>query len=277
MDEEELNTQDDELKDIVVIDEDEFYDEQDEKEPEGAKEEQQESGDQPQASGPSAELLAARQEAAALREQLARQVPSYSAPQVDFAKREVELFDQQKALAIEYQSLLEGGKLTPEKHAEVEKKSRDIQVEINSVAVKKELQGRQASDSDHQLSLHYARLYGDVQQNPSANSYARSQYQMLVAQGEPDSPTTVDKAMNEARIKFGMVKGKPTAKDKDQLMGTSGGGSRKRQPDNRVKFDKATSIMATEMFLDATGDVETAKKLFAKKILLPARRKKLNR
>lgn len=263
-----------ELDDVVVIDEDreepsgEFDDVQ--------VEEQQLEQQVHVPDNSSSELAAARAEIAQLRalqgQQLQQQ--NYTPQPSNMERREQELYNQQDALVIEYENLLQNKTLTTEKHADLKQRSRQLTTELNTVAAERALERNRGSIQQAASQARYNSMYSDVKSNPKALRYGRGQYEIMVAKGAPDNEETVERAMNEARIEFGMIKGKPTANDRAQLMGTNGGGGRRKAADNTFKFDKSTTIMANSMFGDqAGGDVELAQKMWAKKIGIPARKR----
>lgn len=222
------------------------------------------------------ELLAARAERDALRAQMASRQPAAVQPAPDTAlqTREKELFDQQDALGAEYETLTSSGALTTEKHAELKEKSRSIQSQLYQVGAQRAAVADRPNQVRAQQNARYQSLYSDVYANKSATRFGEGRYHLLVAQGAPEDDSTVERAMNEARIQYGMVKGKPTDNDRALMSGVGGGGGRTKAPSNTVKFNKPLTQMAVEMYGDATnGDVTEAKKLFAKRIVLPNRRK----
>jgi hypothetical protein len=195
--------------------------------------------------------------------------PNYNQPnQPDpFAAEEASINDQERALGIQWEAYKAANQLTPERLKEFDTKSRDMNQRKANIAARRSLQELMPQILRAQQAQQFQMQYSDVVSNPNAQNWAKGRYQQLLAEGAVDGPALVDRAMNDARVKFKMVSGRmaPTEQDKNQLMGTNGGGGRHVE-DNRVKMGKAEKIMAMSMYGDRfNGDEKKAYAEWAKK------------
>lgn len=159
--------------------------------------------------------------------------------------------ERERALGIQWEAHKRSKTLTKELLDEFDGKSRALQQERVNIATQRAIAAAMPQMLQATQQQHYAREYGDVQSNPAANRYARGQYDMLVAQGAPESPETVARAMNAARMQFRMPTARytPTEQDRQQLTGFGGQGRRVSDPkSNVVKMGKSEKIMAMAMY-----------------------------
>ena len=177
--------------------------------------------------------------------------------------------EQERALGIQWEAHKAAGRLTPSLLTEFDQKSRNLQQQRSDVSAQRAIQGALPTFIQAAQRQQYAQQYGDVQGNPHANRWARGRYDQLLAEGLPDSPQTVERAMNEARRQFGMRTSggyQPSQQDRQQLTGFSGSNRRSVEPkDNVVKMGKSEKIMAMAMYGDAfNGDEKKAYAQWAK-------------
>lgn len=161
--------------------------------------------------------------------------------------------EQERALGIQWEAHKAARSLTPELLKEFDGKSRSLQQQRINIATQRALQSSLPQLLQATQQQQFAREYGDVQSNPAANRYARGEYDRLVARGAPESPETVARAMNAARVEFKLptARYQPTDHERQQLTGF--GGSRGRMSDpksNVVKMGKSEKIMAMAMYGD---------------------------
>jgi hypothetical protein len=175
---------------------------------------------------------------------------------------------QERALGIEWEALKRTNRLSHEELNRFDAKSRDLQQRRIDIGTQRAVQNVLPRLIEQQQRVHYSQQYGDVQSHPQANMYARGQFDILRSQGYPDSPATVDLAMNAARAHFRMpgARQQPTEQDRQQLTGFSGNNRRNMAPkDNVVKMGKSEKIMAMAMYGDAfNGDEKKAYAQWAK-------------
>jgi len=171
---------------------------------------------------------------------------------------------QERALGIEWEAHKRAGRLTPELLNKFDNDSRVLQQRRIDVGTQRAMRQALPELLQHQQRAHYAQQYGDVQSHPQANRYARGQYDILLSKGHPDSPATVDLAMNAARAEFRLpgARSQPTEQDRQQLTGFSGNNRRNMdQKSNVVKMGKSEKIMAMAMYGDHFNGDE--KKVYA--------------
>lgn len=177
--------------------------------------------------------------------------------------------ERERALGIQWEAYRKAGKLDQTMLEEFDKKSRDLQQQRHNIGAERALQGLLPQLVQQTQQAQFRAEYSDVQSNPNANRWARGHYDMLVAQGAPDSPETVRLAMNAARAQFRIGNGRmaPTERDRQQFTGFSGNSGRRNvgQKDNVVKMGKSEKIMAMAMYGDrVNGDEKKAYSQWAK-------------
>ena len=181
--------------------------------------------------------------------------------------QEDQITEQEKALGIQFEAHRAAKTLTQDMLKDFDARARGFQQARINLATQRAIQESLPSVIAATQQQQYAREYGDVQANPHANRWARGYYDQLVAQGEPDSPSTVAKAMNAARAQFriGNYRMEPTDRDRSQMTGFGGSNRRSPEPGNKVTMGKAEKIMAMAMYGDAfNGDEKKAYATWAK-------------
>lgn len=171
---------------------------------------------------------------------------------------------EERALGIQWEAHKASKSLTRELLEDFDNKSRALQQRRMDISAQRAISGAMPTFVQAATAQQYRALYGDVQNHPQANMYARGQYDMLRAQGHPDSPQTVDLAMNSARQAFGLGgrRSAPTERDRDQLSGYSNTRRTNVEPkSNVVKMGKSEKIMAMAMYGQAFNGDE--KKVYA--------------
>lgn len=175
--------------------------------------------------------------------------------------------EQERALGIQFEALRASKGLNQQNIKEFDTKARSLAQRRSDISAERSLQRVMPQIVQNNQRAHFQSLYSDVMGNQAASTYAKGRYDMLRAMGEPDSPETVDKAMNDARIQFKMPGAKkfmPTDQDKNQLSGVGGGGGRATNT-NVVKMGKAEKSMAMAMYGDRfNGDEKKAYAAWAK-------------
>lgn len=196
-------------------------------------------------------------------------------PQEDPTKAEWEaLNDQERALAVQWETLKASKQLTDDKLTEFDKKSKEIIQKRSDISAQRALRNMLPQILGAQNAQSYRNEYADVYANPRAELFAKGTYDQLRAEGHADSPLLVKRAMNAARIKFGMSGSDngPTENDKRQLSGVNGGGTRPMK-DNTIKMGKAEKSMALSMYGKRfNGDEKKAFKAWAEGPGLSAKR-----
>lgn len=185
-----------------------------------------------------------------------------------------QLAERERALGVQWEVLKGQNKLDKPTLDDFERKSRQIQDRKAEITAQRALNKVLPQILNAQQRNHYQMTYADVNSNPRASQYARGRYEIMLAEGAADGPELIDRAMNEARVKFGMAGAKPvpTNNDRQQLSGVSGGGGRVKQ-DNQVKLGKAEKSMAMEMYGPRfNGDEKKAYAAWAKGPGLRAKR-----
>ncbi len=221
-----------------------------------------------------ARLARAEAEQAQLRGQLSylQGQQNQSQPQQNrpdpYASQLDEISQQERALGIQFEALRVSKGLTQEVVNDYDQKARNLQQRRADVAAQRAIEGVVPRLVNMQQQQYFRAQYADVQDHQSANNYAQARYHMLLAEGSADTPETVERAMNDARIKFGLggKKMSPTDQDKRQLSGVGGGGGRSTNS-NTVKMGKPEKQMAMAMYKDVTGgDEKKAYAMWAKNI-----------
>lgn len=195
--------------------------------------------------------------------------PNPPPPQSDpWKQQEDAITEEERALGIQWEAHKAARTLTGDLVKEFDGKARSLQQRRIDIATNRAISNAMPTFIQASQRQHYAAQYGDVQGNPAANRYARGHYDMLVAKGHPDSPETVDLAMNEARRAFGLGghRGQPTSRDREQLTGFSGTRRTNMEPkSNVVKMGKSEKIMAMAMYGQSfNGDEKKAYSQWAK-------------
>lgn len=177
-----------------------------------------------------------------------------------------QLTERERALGVQWEVLKAQNKLDKPQLDDFEKKSREIQDRRSEISAQKALKSVLPQILQAQQSNQYRTQYSDVHSNPNALQFAKGRYDILLAKGAKDGPELIDRAMNDARVEFGMPNAysRPTNNDRAQLSGVSGGGGRVKQ-DNVVKMTKAEKSMAMEMYGSRfNGDEKKAYSAWAK-------------
>lgn len=177
--------------------------------------------------------------------------PGRQAQPDPFQQQEDAIAEQERALGIQWEAHKAARSLTPELLKDFDGKSRSLQQQRMNIAAQRAIQGTLPTIIQATQQQQFAREYGDVQSNPAANRFARGEYDRLVARGAPETPETVARAMNAARVEFRMptARYQPTEQDRQQLTGFGGQGRRVADPkSNVVKMGKSEKIMAMAMY-----------------------------
>lgn len=191
------------------------------------------------------------------------------APQTDrWQSQEDAITAEERALGIQWEAHKAARTLTGQLVDDFDKKARALQQRRTDIATERALERAMPTMLAAAQAQNYRAQYGDVQSHPQANMYARGQYDMLRAQGHPDSPATVELAMNAARSAFGLGgrRQSPTDRDRDQLSGYSNTRRTNMEPKNNVvKMGKSEKIMAMAMYGQAfNGDEKKVYSQWAK-------------
>ena len=177
--------------------------------------------------------------------------PQPSAAADPWKAQEDAITEQERALGIQWEAHKAARQLTNELVKEFDQKSRQLHQQRTDIAAQRAMSNLLPQFIAASQEQHYRTQYGDVRSNPAANRWARGHYDMLVAQGAPESPETVDRAMNAARAQFRMAtaRSQPTDQDRQQLIGYSGNSRKNMEPKNNVvKMGKSEKIMAMSMY-----------------------------
>jgi hypothetical protein len=161
--------------------------------------------------------------------------------------------DQERALGIQWEAHKASRSLTQDLLKEFDQKSRALQQQRIDISTQRAMNSVLPQFLAASQEQQYRAEYSDVRSNPQANRWARGHFDMLVAQGAPESPDTVRQAMNAARAQFRIsgARPQPTEQDRQQLTGYSANGRRNMDPkSNVVKMGKAEKIMAMAMYGD---------------------------
>lgn len=184
--------------------------------------------------------------------------------------------EEERALGIQWEAHKAARTLTGELMKEMDAKARALQQRRVDIATERAIQRALPTFIQASRREQFAHQYSDVQGNPQANMYARGQYDILRAQGHPDSPETVDLAMNAARRAFNLrgARGAPTDRDREQLTGYSNTRRTNVEPKNNVvKMGKSEKIMAMAMYGQAfNGDEKKVYSTWAKNVGLRAQK-----
>lgn len=224
----------------------------------------------------------AEAEAASLRAQLANVQQNLYQPQQrqeqsdPYAQQLETIADRQRAMGIEWETLKAANALTPDKHKEYFQKAQGLEQEKANIAAQRAIQTMLPQMIQQQQVQQLRSNYTDVNSHPAASRFAKGTYEIMLAEGHPDNAATVEKAMNTARIKYGMAPSGsnhgPSEQDKRQLTGITGGTGR-QVSDNTVKMGKAEKIMAQAMYGEAfNGDEKKVNEAWAKRIGLKAKK-----
>jgi hypothetical protein len=192
-----------------------------------------------------------------------------SGPATDpWKAQEDTITERERALGIQWEAHKAARSLSPELLEKFDKESRELQQRRTDIAAERAISRAMPQFMAASQANQYATEYHDVRSNANANRWARGRYDMLLAQGAPDSPDTVRQAMNDARVQFrlGGARSSPTDQDRQQLSGYSANGRLNMSPKNNVvKMGKSEKIMAMSMYGDAVkGDEKKAYALWAK-------------
>lgn len=203
------------------------------------------------------------------------QAPSAPDP---YKSQEDAITEEERALGIQWEAHKVSGifQSKPELLKEFDGKARDLQQRRVNIATQRAIANAMPQIIGATQAQSYRQQYGDVQSHPNANQYARGQYDILRAQGHPDSPDTVDLAMNAARRAFNLrgARSAPTDRDRDQLTGYSNTRRTNMDPkSNVVKMGKAEKGMAMAMYGQSfNGDEKKVYSTWAKNVGLRAQK-----
>jgi hypothetical protein len=187
--------------------------------------------------------------------------PGSSSPD-PWKAQEDAITERERALGIQWEAYKAAGKLSQPLLEEFDQKSRQLQQQRIDISTQRAMSNVLPQFIAASQAQQYRAEYGDVQSNPAANRWARGHFDMLVAQGAPESPETVRRAMNAARVQFriGNYHLQPTEQDRQQLTGFAASGRKNMEPKNNVvKMGKSEKIMAMAMYGDRfNGDEKKA-------------------
>lgn len=195
--------------------------------------------------------------------------PSPAAPD-RWAAQEQAITEEERALGIQWEAHKASGNLArnPNLVKEFDEKARSLQQRRVDISTERAMERVLPTFLQASQRAQYASQYSDVQNNPQANMYARGQYDILRAQGHPDSPETVAMAMDSARRAFGLGGRRqgPTDRDREQLTGYSNTRRTNMEPKNNVvKMGKSEKVMAMAMYGNAfNGDEKKVYSQWAK-------------
>lgn len=176
------------------------------------------------------------------------QTPNASDP---WKAQEDAITEEERALGIQWEAHKAARTLTGDLVKEFDGKARSLQQRRTDIAANRAIQNALPTFLQASQQQQYAQQYSDVRSNPQANMYARGQYDILRSQGHPDTPATVELAMESARTYFGLSgRGRqPSSRDREQLTGFSGTRRTNMEPkSNVVKMGKSEKIMAMAMY-----------------------------
>src|SRR5512139_1064730 len=159
--------------------------------------------------------------------------------------------EEERALGIQWEAHKAARTLTGELVKEFDGKARSLQQRRADIAANRAIQNALPTFLQASQQHQYAQQYSDVKSHQQANMYARGQFDILRAQGHPDTAATVDLAMEAARTAFGLSgRGRqPSSRDREQLTGFSGTRRTNMEPkSNVVKMGKSEKIMAMAMY-----------------------------
>lgn len=199
----------------------------------------------------------------------APQASSPTAPD-PWKAQEDAISEQERALGIQWEAHKASGQLArqPQLLTDYDTKARALQQQRHDLSAQRAVQNAMPHFIQASQAQQFRNQYGDVHANPNANRYARGQYDMLVAQGHPDSAATVEVAMNAARRQFGLggARSQPNDRDRDQLTGYSNTRRTNMDPkSNVVKMGKSEKVMAMAMYGNAfNGDEKKVYSQWAK-------------
>jgi hypothetical protein len=195
--------------------------------------------------------------------------PQGAGPTADpWKAQEDAITQQERALGIQWEAHKAARNLTPELLNDFDQKSRQLQQQRTDISAQRAISNALPQFLAASQEQQYRTEYADVRNHRDANRWARGHFDMLVAQGAPESPETVRQAMNAARSQFriGNYKMSPTEQDRQQLTGFSANGRKNMEPkSNVVKMGKAEKIMAQAMYGERfNGDEKKAYAQWAK-------------
>lgn len=199
-------------------------------------------------------------------------------PPDPYQAQEDAITEEERALGIQWEAHKVSGIFAtkPELLREFDGKARALQQRRNNIAAQRAVANAMPQFIAAAQAQHYNQQYSDVRGNPQANQYARGQYDILRAQGHPDSPETVDMAMNAARRAFSLGRGRysPTERDREQLTGFSSTRRTNMEAKNNVvKMGKAEKGMAMAMYgQHFNGDEKKVYSTWAKNVGLRAQK-----
>lgn len=177
-----------------------------------------------------------------------------TAPTDQWKAEEDSISEQERALGIQWEAHKAARSLSPQLLNDFDQKSRALQQRRTDIAAQRAISQMIPQIVAANQEQQYRTEYSDVRSNPTANRWARGHFDMLVAQGAPETPETVRQAMNAARHQFrlpGAPKLQPTEQDRQQLTGFSASGRKNMEPKNNVvKMGKAEKVMAMAMYGD---------------------------
>lgn len=205
--------------------------------------------------------------------------PAPQAPQTDRWQSQLDAIqEEERALGIQWEAHKRAGTFqkNPELVKEFDNKARNLGQRRSDISAQRAIENAMPSLVAAAQAQTYRAQYSDVQGNPVANRYARGTYDQLIAEGHPDTPATVELAMNAARRRFGLggTRQGPTDRDREQLTGYSNTRRTNMEPKNNVvKMDKSAKIMAMSMYGQAfNGDEKKVYSTWAKNIGLRAKK-----
>jgi hypothetical protein len=180
----------------------------------------------------------AEQAVAALRQEMMsqRQPPKEEKPKEDTHQVEMDkVYDDQELLVSAYNAAAaRKGGMTPEERADFSRRGREIEQRKINVAARKMLAeqgyaGGKAPTAEEIIvetqRREIAQKYGDVISDQNRLRWVHGRMGQLTAEGLPDNPATLDRAMNEARRKFGLGGNAPPSNaEKQRLAGIPRGG-----------------------------------------------------
>lgn len=199
----------------------------------------------------------------------------------EFQKRLDDIESERKDAYAAYAAELQSGKMTPERQAHWDSKGRALDERRSETIVERQIAKARVQDEQSRVANEgmqfWRQRYPEVYRDPKAAYWARAHAMQRIAEGEPDGPELVEKAMEAAKIKFKLGKptSAPTATERARMTGipSSGGGGGDGKASGGIVMTRELKKMAEAMYSDLPQ--EKAWQKWANDIGRPLRERKV--
>ena len=166
------------------------------------------------------------------------------------------LADEHNRLVAQFDAEQRAGTLDKDKADTIRKRAAEIQQRRTQIVVEQTLEQRSSQPSkqptarEEVIKQHIEMNFPDIVQHPTAKKAFIPMFQLLVAEGRPDNMATLNEALQQTRVKFGLASPAPSdaARRRTSSVSAGAGGGVGAAPKGKMKLSKAQIEMATTLY-----------------------------